>query len=499
MDREETFDLLLPGYNYCGPFNKLNNGEPTNPTDAACKRHDEAYAELGNSAYFYFNEADEKLLEEIKDNTDYGARVAKRFFETKRLATEWKLPFNPEAVWKNMGKEEEKWKAFMHQKSLEDYEANFGIRKKKNLREEPSDLEHKQAGQWNNGGAMDVDSDYITPEKKQVEEVSISPEGMVRKVPRELFGDENAMDTSDDTAPSLRMTAGTTSAAAKGNHETAISDHAPQYGLKETATVILPYQCQCTVIGVSTHNQSPTKLELRLNSPYDPFMTGLSTWATGANVFSGVFSENFSTPASVPVLTFPTARQYPQPVSATERPWWRDYWAKHYLVYAVVECEVTITIKHAVNQIFNENLVCFGTDVYGTTDNNKFPTNGTYALMRNWPGLTWKRIRTHSDGTNPNATQIHFTWKPGNLNKPVTNDEDVKTWTTIAANPTLTESLVLFFFKSFENSLTDRELFKLDIDMRYKVQFKDLKNNIYYPVGTNADPPNYTNHLLGSS
>lgn len=36
--------LLLPGHNYVGPGNPLDNGEPVNDADVVAKKHDYAYA-----------------------------------------------------------------------------------------------------------------------------------------------------------------------------------------------------------------------------------------------------------------------------------------------------------------------------------------------------------------------------------------------------------------------------------------------------------------------
>lgn len=77
--------LTLPGYNYCGPFNSLDNGPPTNGADAACKEHDEAYNKLGKRAYFYYNDADEELLKKLKTESGFGSRIGSAFFNAKKL------------------------------------------------------------------------------------------------------------------------------------------------------------------------------------------------------------------------------------------------------------------------------------------------------------------------------------------------------------------------------------------------------------------------------
>ncbi len=81
--------LTLPGYNYLGPFNDLNNGPPTNPTDAAAKRHDEAYDKLqkeGVNPYTTYNDADEAFIQEVEN--DIGGLIGKSVFKAKKAAAQ---------------------------------------------------------------------------------------------------------------------------------------------------------------------------------------------------------------------------------------------------------------------------------------------------------------------------------------------------------------------------------------------------------------------------
>lgn len=74
--------LTLPGYNYLGPFNSLDNGEPTNASDQAAKEHDEEYGRMGARAYFLFNDADEKFIRNT--GNDVGGRLGRFAFQIKK-------------------------------------------------------------------------------------------------------------------------------------------------------------------------------------------------------------------------------------------------------------------------------------------------------------------------------------------------------------------------------------------------------------------------------
>lgn len=67
-DREPHKGLTLPGYNYVGPGNPLDNGPPQGPVDEAAKHHDERYEELlshGDIPYLKGHGADELMTKEL--------------------------------------------------------------------------------------------------------------------------------------------------------------------------------------------------------------------------------------------------------------------------------------------------------------------------------------------------------------------------------------------------------------------------------------------------
>lgn len=80
-------DLTLPGYRYLGPFNDLSKGPPRGRSDAAALEHDIAYEQYladGLNPYFNYNEADDKFLKKISEESDYGGRIATGLFSLKK-------------------------------------------------------------------------------------------------------------------------------------------------------------------------------------------------------------------------------------------------------------------------------------------------------------------------------------------------------------------------------------------------------------------------------
>lgn len=83
---------FVPGYNYCGPGTNQPEGTlPTNELDAQCQVHDEAYGNIGNSAYFTANDADVKFLSNTEGISGPTAKVARSVFFFKNKMADVKL------------------------------------------------------------------------------------------------------------------------------------------------------------------------------------------------------------------------------------------------------------------------------------------------------------------------------------------------------------------------------------------------------------------------
>nr|ALK01958.1 minor structural protein [Tetraparvovirus ungulate1] len=69
LERPANRGLLVPGYNYVGPGNPLDNGPPQGPVDEAAKHHDERYDEMlshGDLPYVHGHGADRLMNKEIE-------------------------------------------------------------------------------------------------------------------------------------------------------------------------------------------------------------------------------------------------------------------------------------------------------------------------------------------------------------------------------------------------------------------------------------------------
>ena len=183
------------------------------------------------------------------------------------------------------------------------------------------------------------------------------------------------------------------------------------YGLQETHTTILPYK---GFVGIVFSEFAGTKLELRLNAPYDNIMT--TTVASLTSNTTGVLSKGLNEvngPTSATTFgtyTFPL--EHTAGASINDGPAWRDYWAEIYEKYAVIGCKYKIIIKNAClgNRGF---LVAYEMDSYknGSTG-NKMP-DAPYANIVQFKGIKYKNVDPYSvDNTGNYTAIIEGTYKP---------------------------------------------------------------------------------------
>lgn len=78
-------DWTLPGYNYLGPGNALDDYPPTNEDDRLALKHDQAYSqyiEQGYDPYWNFNDADQEFLDYV--GATFPGKLAWAVFQVKK-------------------------------------------------------------------------------------------------------------------------------------------------------------------------------------------------------------------------------------------------------------------------------------------------------------------------------------------------------------------------------------------------------------------------------
>lgn len=321
------------------------------------------------------------------------------------------------------------------------------------------------------------DEDTVHESERVRKAPSIEPKDPEQK---KISGSTDAPVESVGIARSMAPSGGT--AGTLGSGETAIDIQKPHYGLPTTNTVILPWTGYCTP--VTFDDNKMVSIGLRMNSPYDCFLRSLDTPTAGSALSEGVFTTQ---PGST-TATWPNpAYLYPTTIGSgtntTESPMWRGFWDKCYNKYSVLGCEYNITIYNPKERRGDDVLVAWGTDAYSAAGvGREFPQERNSHEMEFWPGLQWAVAAGQSDGTDDDCyVTINGFYRPGDTERNVQNDEDVKTWTTVGSNPSLTERLMIFFGRGAFNNYTGKLACKVRIQLRYYVQLKDISPNFMFP------------------
>lgn len=94
--------LAPGGYNYCGPGNPIDNGEPINASDALCRQHDLDYERFATmrkegtdkeELKRLIRESDDRLVSGLQQTTDrdVGSRLAEYGIRAKKKLEDWGL------------------------------------------------------------------------------------------------------------------------------------------------------------------------------------------------------------------------------------------------------------------------------------------------------------------------------------------------------------------------------------------------------------------------
>jgi len=506
--------LVPPGYRYLGPFNDLNRGEPTNENDAAAQQHDIDYGEQGILSYVTYNQADEDFLQRLEPN-DVPTDIANRIFRTKqRFAPRMPGRYDDRRI------------------------ANLRGSDRATVQELRDEIAHDRAGER----AMQRAREGRRERVQQLREANITPGGTVQERAIEGRGDDpepprefNNMtqeefdrwmsgDTGGPALPNIpdealvdptagmeidqggepeaaRVGAASTSgSSSQQSKETPISIYPTlTYGLQETHTTILPWSGWVSFGWLD--KTAPLKLALRMNSIWDPFPNAITDLASGGTIAAKAWHNRPVGTGSANQTGAVFPKTMPSGTTTTERPQWRDWWAQVYEYYTVLGCEWKVTITNTETSRNADVVVGIDQDSYsdvaGATGN--ITPEAPLAEMIAFKGVSWKKIdapSAYEDQSKPNTVVINGRYKPGQIKRNIKNDGDVKTWTATSTTlPTLKDTSNLYFFQDALNpkapNNTGSGCGNVQIDLKYIVQFKDLKVQARYPntvVGTGLGP-----------
>lgn len=444
-------DFSLPGYKYLGPGNKLNKGKARNYNDYVAYLHDIGYDTLlkeGKNPYTNWNEADEKALAQFT-TSDYGGAAGKAFFYLKKKAYTMGVIGKVDPI--------------------------TGLKRERTPEKTPGNVKIK----LNDG----------SPQMKTKDPLN-----------------KNETGSLSNSTPTSNMSDGDGSGNAQGTKETPVDDpYIVHRGPPDYTFSSLPYNETRRFTSVATYG---VDIATRMTSPYDPMITSavsdINTDATGVT--------NVWTPgATDPDATISSAR-------------WFDYYATMYKYYHVLSCRYKLYVENLGGEGLFVHVMFYNNELPPAGATNEdimlwpsvrtkflqpqykgiFDTSaaiGTGAVTQTDPNTREDEANTSSASTNTYASANHvsnmighsscqFTgeYRTGDFRREIVLDSQVENWTSVNANPALSERLLLRIkpenpaLKNDSGQYGDRVAFKYVLQLEYLVEFKELAAELRWPV-----------------
>ena len=509
----------------------------TDSLDEACKEHDiglHDHPEMANEINQAFNEQASKqglkgkIFGAAVSNFGPSPQAAMPSFRSelrKYLDDHEKKTNNEAKEWENLNEELGRWS---NRKNMinEDVASKFDYNIQTPV-QTPQNNAKRLRSASDTGGNDAPPAKYLNDEERTFQ---FTPDntGDVNMEPAPAFN--NGKPPAPGPLAAARSSASTGSTNNGIAKETPISSYPSlSYGLQETHTTILPWTGWLTAGGLD--KRLPLQLKIRMNSPYDMLDATMGDEGTtdGALLSTKAFYRSpidvdgrFSTSAGV---------KYPQQFGnntsqATERPQWLEYWAQFYEKYTVLGCEYEIIMYNPLQaqamRMLNIDNKTIGAVNYPALPIPMFLGSyncdcvvaeqvDTFSQAQNSAGnimpptmyeevRAFKNIKWHSIPGGKKAI-IRGTYKPGDVKHNIINDGDVKTWADVGAAPTTyNEILTLNFWTdpmfnarqsdayanggNYNMSATGTAMkgyVNMEINLKYIVQFKDLKLHARYP------------------
>lgn len=509
------------GYDYLGPGNDLNRGPPRNANDVLAEDHDRAYTailEAGGKPYTQWSAADKAFYDNLNVN-DLATAAAKGLFGLKKTAHSLGIL---RAVEDPMARQRLRGEG-----RFQDDTRTESMRNARDRGREGRENDERTSTRRFRTEGTDLEGAIIEANRDAEDSLSHlpasgqAPNGGHRRFQPLGNGDSTLLDDMDvpgndgenveNAMVSFAAFSGGGSGPNGQSKETPVSNPPSiTYGLQETHTTILPWNgwLSAQLLDYGT----AVKLPIRMNAPVDmvPITTGTDPIVGSFYGTKGLYGTKANVNGQRSIVPFP-AQFASASTDPTERPSWREFWFNLYEYYTVLKCHYEIIIDNpSSNGNAMNNGILIGTqfdsysDVAGQAGNVMPDTTLMESLQ--FKGMQWEKVDSQStieqSGRDNNRTVISGTWMPGMTKRNIVNDGDVKTWTPTAGfvAPNLKEILTINFWRHpLAVAGTAQPTFcNIQMNLKYVVQFKDLKLQARYP-NTAAAAGNNITLLLNNS
>lgn len=292
---------------------------------------------------------------------------------------------------------------------------------------------------------------------------------------------------------------GPTESNPKSSKETPITPAVPEWGFPETHTTKLKFKmyfslCQQGYAN-STCKRTSSNFRISMVNPIQPLKTTITHVNESAVTVipTGWYDRMMVSPNQTNWVNkyglFP--EQY-NPLG-TAAGW--AYWAKQYESWTPIGCKWSAVIDNVGYYRGHDMALCMQYNTSTTADTTNVSPAATLDEASTWKDCEWKIIEGGTvaiidyGGSLPGLQKCDYhspeivsgSYRPGQANRIVQNDQDTKTWYSVSEGPTLYEDLLLRFYNT-EHSIVDQQYANICLNLEYVVQFKDLKNQIRYPT-----------------
>lgn len=522
-ERVPNRGLVPRGYDNMGPFNEVIIGPAgRNAADVEARDHDIQYGEeeaVGVTPHLQWVDADEEFLQDLQP-TNWKESLATGLFSAKKAAKNIGLVRDMSG--KNKRKKPIRMNPWEEGDDFRERREARAKRREDNLNtriegvlnrvSNPSDRDNELQQIEQYLAAEDMEQERFNNEREEkVNEPTIQQQASLVNLPgdeeddewwndnsgQELIAMAEAAASDDPMGEEVNARSGAGGGQNPQSKETPISRYPTlTYGLQETHTTILPFtfwfSSACHTTG------EPAVMKIRLNSIYD-FITSAVNGTLGVGD-TPVTATNYSRPIA------PDGKgannTFPESINdgtAVETPYWRNYWAQLYEYYTVLGCEYKITTGCVNTSSGFAAILGHTIDSWSDTateSGNITPTTNLSEAM-SFKGMQFDVLRgARAENEGQQMTVIQRRYMPGQAKRNIVNDGDVKTWTKTAFNgtspqnyvPTLKETLNLYFWRAplanIVSSNTEITACNTQVELKWIVQFKDLRNLPRYPATT---------------
>lgn len=170
-------------------------------------------------------------------------------------------------------------------------------------------------------------------------------------------------------------------------------------------------------------------------------------------------------------------------------PAYRRWYAKMYQYAHCMETDWRVTyFSGDMNEEFQNIRVYEGLDCQSDGNTDTIPIDRELGTVDHWPYLKKHDVICRTESKACQQYVISGTWNPNKQHpmKMVANEEDVKTWTKLNATDfadrttNYREDVTLLHY-SHPDSFNNAAFVNVRVDLRYKIQFKDLSNSLRWP------------------